>query len=146
TGKFRVQHDRERNIQLLEQPADARNAPVDRVLTECLVHEVGVAARQIRTRHRGLPGDELFHEQREADRDLSARGPGGNMYGSARECGDPVGCVLRQGCAGKVNGEQSRSCATDERDEFATFHSITSSARGGATRGWPDRAPWEWSD
>src|SRR5207245_6640514 len=62
-----------------------------------------------------------------------SRGPDGNRDGGARECGDPVGCVLRlrQGRAGKVNGEQPRSCAADERDEFATFHSITSSARGG---------------
>ena len=33
-----------------------------------------------------------------------------------------VGGVLRQGRAGKVNGEQPRACAADERDEFAPFH------------------------
>src|SRR5262249_40218475 len=39
----------ERNIQLLEQAADARDAPGDGVLAKCLVHEVRVAIPQIRT-------------------------------------------------------------------------------------------------
>src|SRR5262249_46230913 len=120
--------------------------PGDRGMATCLVHQVRVAGRQVRTEYRALAEAELFDEQREADGDLSAGGPGGNMDGGAWECGDPVGCVLRQGRAGKVNGEQRRSCAADERDELATFHSITSSARGGATRGSPDGVPWVWSD
>src|SRR5262249_6859340 len=129
-------------IELLEQPADARDAPVDPVLAKCLVDEVRVAARQIRAERRPPAETGLFDEQREGDGDLSSGGPDGNRDGGARECGDPVGRVLRQGRARKLNGEQRRACAADERDEFATFHSITSSARGGATPGSPDRVPW----
>ncbi len=61
-GKFGVQHDAERNVQFLEQPADARDAPVDRVLTESLVHEVRVAGRQVRAEHRALAEAELLDE------------------------------------------------------------------------------------
>ena len=96
-GKFRVQHDGERNIQFLEQPADARDAPVDRVLTESLVHEVRVAGHHVRAEDRALAEAELLDEQREADRDLLAAGPGGDMDRVAREAGDPVDSVLRQG-------------------------------------------------
>ena len=105
-GKFRVQHDAERNVQFLEQPADARDAPVDRVLAEGFVHEVRVAGRQVRPEDRTLAEAELLDEQGEADGDLFAAGPGGDMDRVARESGDPVDSVLRQGRGGKVNGEQ----------------------------------------
>src|SRR5262249_49979835 len=111
-----------------------------------LVDEVRVAARQVRAEHRALAEAELFDEQREADGDLSSGGPDGNRDGGARGCGDPVGGGLRQGRAGKGNGGQPRACPPDERDEFATFHSIASSARGGATPRWRARVPWGWSD
>jgi hypothetical protein len=42
TRKLGVQDDAERNIQFLEQSANARDAPVYRLLTESLVHEVRV--------------------------------------------------------------------------------------------------------
>ena len=113
-GKLGVQDDIERNIQLLKQAADARDAAVDRVLAKCLVHEVGVAIRQIRTQHRALAESELFHEQREADGDFSAGGPGGNMHRLARERGDPVRAVLRQTRGGKASEEQRRRRTADE--------------------------------
>jgi hypothetical protein len=62
TGKFGVQYDAGRNIQFPEQSADARDAPVDRVLTESLVHEVGIAARQVRAEDRALAEAELLDE------------------------------------------------------------------------------------
>ncbi len=61
-GKFGVQHDGERNVQFLEQSADARDTPVDRVLTESLVDEVGIAARQVRAEDRTLAEAELLDE------------------------------------------------------------------------------------
>src|SRR5712672_1100321 len=70
-GNSAFQYDGERNIQFLEQPADARDAPVDRVLTEGLIHEIRVAGRQVRAENRTLAEAELLDEQREADRDLS---------------------------------------------------------------------------
>jgi hypothetical protein len=142
SGKLGVQHDAERNIQLLEQSADARDAPVDRVLAKCLVHQVRVAGRQVRTEYRALAEAELFDEQREADGDLSAGGPRGDMDRSARECGDPVDSVLRQGRAGKLNGEQRRSRAAEQRDELATFHSITPSARRRSDSGIAGPSAW----
>ena len=48
---------------------------------------------------------ELLDEQYEADRDLSAAWPGGDMNRVAREAGDPVDSILRKGRRGKVNGE-----------------------------------------
>ena len=74
----------ERNIQFLEQPADARDAPVDRVLTESLVHEVRVAGRQVRAEDRALAEAELLDEKRKADRDFSAGRPSGDMDRVAR--------------------------------------------------------------
>lgn len=59
-GKFCVQDDAQRNIQFLEQPADAADAPVDPILTESLVHEVRVAGRQVRPEDRALTKAELF--------------------------------------------------------------------------------------
>jgi hypothetical protein len=47
----------------------------------------------------------------------------------ARECGDPVGAVLRQARGGKASYEQRRwRAAEEQRDDLASFHSITSSA------------------
>ena len=63
-GKFGVQRDAERNTQLLEQPADARNAPVDGVLAERLIDEIRVAGRQVRAKDRALAEAELLDEQR----------------------------------------------------------------------------------
>ena len=101
-GKFGVQHDAEWNIELLEHPPNARDAPVDRVLAECLVHEVGVAGRQVRSQYRALPEAELLDEQREANRDLPAGGPSGHTDRLARKAGHPLGIVLRQGHRGKL--------------------------------------------
>ena len=84
---------RERNIQFLEQPADARDAPVDGVLTERLVHEVRIAGHHVRAEDRALAEAELLDEQGEADRDLLAAGPGGDMDRLAREAGDAVDCA-----------------------------------------------------
>src|SRR5260370_17572349 len=89
-GKFCVQHDGERNIQFLEQPRDARDAPVDRVLTESLVDEVRVAGRHVRAEDRALAEAELLYEQREADRDLSAASPGADIDRLARKPPDPL--------------------------------------------------------
>ena len=86
--KFGVQHDRERNVQLLEHAADARDAPVDPVLAEGLVHEVRIAVRQIRPENRTLAETELLDEQGEADGDLFAPGPGGDMDRVTTEPGD----------------------------------------------------------
>lgn len=113
-GKFRVQHDGERNIELLEQPADARDSPVDRVLAKCLVHEVRTPAREVRTQHRALPEAELLDEQSEADGDLFADGPGGDMDRLARKRRDPIGTVLSRDRGGKVNREQRRCRAAEK--------------------------------
>ena len=86
-GKCGVQHDAERNIQFLEQPANAQVAPGDRVLAERLVHEVRVAGRQVRAQDRPLAEAEHLDEQSEADRDLFAAGPGGDMNRVARKFG-----------------------------------------------------------
>src|SRR6266403_2010614 len=67
--------------------------------------EVGVAARQVRAEDWTLAEAELLDEQCEADRDLSARWPGGDMNRVAREAGDPVDSILRKGRIGKVNGK-----------------------------------------
>ena len=107
-GKLRVQHDAERNIQLFEQAADPRDPPVDRVLTKCLVHEVGTAGREVRTQHWALAEAELFDEQGKADADLSAGGPRSNMDRDARQRGHPVGALLRQNRGGMVKTDQRR--------------------------------------
>src|SRR6202040_4228829 len=64
--KFGVQYDTERNVRLLEDPADARDAPVDRVLAECLIHEVRVAGCQVRAEDGALAEAKLLDKQREA--------------------------------------------------------------------------------
>src|SRR5258705_236199 len=106
-GKLGVQHDAERNIQFLEQSADARDASVDRVLTEGLIHEVRVAGRQIRAEDRTLAEAELLDEQRKTDRDLSAGRPGGNVDRLASEAGHPVASILCQARGGKVDAKQA---------------------------------------
>ena len=90
----------ERNIQFLEQPADARDAPVDPILAKSLVHEVRVAGRQIRPEDRALAEPELLDEQCEADGDLSAARPGGDVDRLTRKAGDGVDSVLRHGRGG----------------------------------------------
>src|SRR5271156_1515181 len=74
-----VQHDRERRTQFLEQPADTDDAPVDAILPKRFVHEVRIAARQIRPIHGALAEAKFLDEQRENYRDLLAAGPGRYM-------------------------------------------------------------------
>src|SRR5262249_19684169 len=94
--KLGVQHDAERDIQLFEQAPDPRDAPVDGVLAKRLVHEIGAAARKIRTQDGALAEAELFDEQGEADGDLSAAGPGSNLDRGARESRHPAAPLLPQ--------------------------------------------------
>src|SRR6185369_14995541 len=108
TGKFGVQHDAERDIQFPEQSADARNAPVDGVLTKSFVHEVRVAACQVRAEHRALTEAELLDEEYEADRDPFAARPGRDMNRVARKAGDPIDSVLRKDRRRKVNSKYER--------------------------------------
>ena len=77
--KLRVQYNRERNVQFLEYAADAREAPVDPVLAEGLIHQVRIAVRQVRPKNRPLAETELLDKQGEADGDLFAPGPGGDV-------------------------------------------------------------------
>ncbi len=125
-GKFRVQHDGERNLQLLEQPADARDAPVDPVLTERLVHEVRIAGREVRAEHRALAEAELLDEQSEADCDLSTGRPGGDMDGVAGKSrdridsgiwpggtGSGIDSALGPACGRKLTGEAERHCGDE---------------------------------
>src|SRR5262249_4421799 len=77
---------------------------------------------------RALAEAELFDEQREADSDLPAGGPGGNVHRLARGRGDPVGAVLRPARGGKASQKPRRWPAEEQRDDLASFHSITSSA------------------
>jgi hypothetical protein len=57
-----IQDDAERDIQFLEQPRNAQVAPGDRVLAESLVHEVGIASRQVRAEDRALAEAEYLDE------------------------------------------------------------------------------------
>ena len=74
------------------------NAPVDRILTERLVHEVRIARRKIWAEDRALAEAELLDEEREADCDLFAGRPGGGVDRFALETRDAVNSILRQGC------------------------------------------------
>ena len=58
----------ERHVELLEQAADAGNAPVDAVLPERLVHEVRITGHHVGAVDRALAEAELLDEQAEADR------------------------------------------------------------------------------
>src|SRR5580692_9399247 len=91
-----------------EEPADTRDAPLDPILSKSLVHEVWVAARQVWPEDRALTQPELLDEQCEADGDLSAARPRGDVDRFTHKAGDGVDSVLRQGHGGKVHGEQQR--------------------------------------
>lgn len=112
-GKFGVQCHAERNVQLLEQSADARNTPVDPVLAEGLIHQIRVAGRQVRAKDRALAEAELLDKQDEAEGDFFAGGPGNNVDRVARKPGDRVSSVLRQNPRGMCNGEQQKQSGDD---------------------------------
>src|SRR5262249_22295351 len=112
----------ERDIQLFEQAPDPRDAPVHGVLAKRLVHEIEAAARKIRTQHSALGEDELFDEQGVASCDLSAAKPIRILELGARECGHPVGALLREHRWGVMNSEQRRCCAAEQSDERASPH------------------------
>ena len=94
-GKLRAEHDGQRNVQFAEQPPDARDAPIDRVLTKGLVHKVRVAGRHVRPIDRTLTEAELLDEERKADGDLLAARPSRDMNRLAREAGHRIGRLLR---------------------------------------------------
>ncbi len=109
-GEFGVQRDTERNAELLEQPPDAGNAPVDGVLAKSLVDQIRVAGRQIGAKHRAPAEAEFLDEQRKTDGDLFSAWPGGNADGLARKSGDRVGAVLRQARRRMHNRERQDQC------------------------------------
>ena len=95
TGKFAIQDEAERDIQFLEQPADARETPVDGVLAKGFVHEIRIAACQVGTEYRALAEAEFLDEQRKAHGHLLAGRPSRDVNRLARQPGDPVGGILR---------------------------------------------------
>jgi hypothetical protein len=74
---------------------------MDRVFAESLVHEIGVAAREIGTKDGPLAEAERFDEQGETDSDLFASGPGRDVQRLPLETGDPVDGVLRRSRRGR---------------------------------------------
>src|SRR6266481_9524970 len=107
-GKLCAQHDCERNLQFLEQPTNAWDAPVDRVLTKGLVHEVRVAGYHVRAVDRALTEAELLNEQRKTNSHLFAAGPRRHMDWFPREAGHRISHRLRRSDRRKQNGEQRR--------------------------------------
>ena len=90
-----VQDDSERRIQFLEQPADTDDTLVDAILPKRFVHEVRIAARQIRPIHGALAEAEFLDEQRETYGDLLTAGPGRHMDRLASKAGHRIGRLLR---------------------------------------------------
>ena len=107
-GKQRAQHDGERDVQLLEQPADAGNAPVDAVLPEGLVDEIRIAAHHVRPVDRALAEAELLDEEGKADGNLLAARPRRDVDRLTREAGNGIGRILRHTRRRKLRGERER--------------------------------------
>jgi hypothetical protein len=70
-------------------------------LAESLVHEIGIASRQVRAEHWALAKAEYLDEESKADGDLFSAGPSGDLNRVARKSCNPVSSVLRKGDPGE---------------------------------------------
>ena len=116
-GKERVEGDAQGHVLVMEDPADTRNPPVDGVLAEGFIDDIGIAPAHIRAEVRTLAMAPDLDIENEADRDLLAAGPGLDVNGRARQAGDPIGRILAEGRRARRQqadeGQQHAGCRAE---------------------------------
>src|SRR5437773_7238004 len=89
-GEGGIQGNAQGQAFVLEDRSYPGNAPIDGVLTEGFVDNIGIPARRIRPEIRTLPIAPDLDVEDETDGDFLAVGPRPDMDGLARQPSDPI--------------------------------------------------------